>query len=411
MASRVGRRNFVGGMAGMALAAGLPMPAIAQGKPIRIGLLTVKTGPLAQGGIQMEQGTNLYLKDANGMMAGRKVELIVGDTGGNPAGAKTKAQELIERDNVDLIFGPLAAFELLAISDYVASKKVPILSLAAAEDMTQRKPNPYFVRASATAAQAMQPLGDYAAKELKYKTAMTIVEDFAFGYEQMGGFQRVFEDNGGRVTKKLWPPIVTPDYTPYLVQLAGVDVIVQGFAGSNPLKFLKQYKDAGLRLPLIGGETAGDDALLKSFGDEAIGMITASPYTADLDTPSNQKFVAGMLRDYENLPGLYAAGLYINGMVVAAALEATGGKTDDRDALIKALRAVSLTDTPRGPFHFDHFGNVVGTIYVRRCERKNDKLVNTTIKTYPSVSQFWTYDEKWFLAQPVYSRDYPPLKA
>ena len=411
MAARVGRRDFVEGVAGMALAAGLPMPAIAQGKPIRIGLLTVKTGPLAQGGIQMEQGTNLYLKDANGMMAERKVELIVGDTGGNPAGAKTKAQELIERDNVDLIFGPLAAFELLAISSYVAGKKVPILSLAAAEDMTQRKPNPYFVRASATAAQAMQPLGDYAAKDLKYKTAMTITEDFAFGYEQMGGFQRVFEDDGGRVTKKLWPPIVTPDYTPYLVQLAGVDVIVQGFAGSNPLKFLKQYKDAGLKLPLIGGETAGDDDLLKSFGDEAIGMITASPYTADLDTPSNRKFVAGMLRDYENLPGLYAAGLYINGMVAAAALQKTSGNTDDKDELIKALRAVSLEDTPRGPFHFDHFGNVVGTIYVRRCERKNDKLVNTTIKTYPSVSQFWTYDEKWFLAQPVYSRDYPPLKA
>jgi branched-chain amino acid transport system substrate-binding protein len=395
----------------MALAAGFPMPAIAQGKPIRIGLLTVKTGPLAQGGIQMEQGTNLFLKDANGMMAERKVELVVADTGGNPAGAKTKAQELIERDNVDLIFGPLAAFELLAISDYVASKKVPILSLAAAEDMTQRKPNPYFVRASATAAQAMQPLGDYAAKELKYKTAMTITEDFAFGYEQMGGFQRVFEDAGGRVLKKLWPPIVTPDYTPYLAQLAGVDVIVQGFAGSNPLKFLKQYKDAGLTMPLIGGETAGDDALLKSFGDEAIGMITASPYTADLDAPSNQKFVAGMLRDYENLPGLYAAGLYINGMVAQAALEATGGKTDDKDALIKALRAVSLTDTPRGPFHFDHFGNVVGTIYIRHCERKGAKLVNTTIKTYPNVSQFWTYDEKSFLAQPVYSRDYPPLKS
>jgi branched-chain amino acid transport system substrate-binding protein len=227
----------------------------------------------------------------------------------------------------------------------------------------------------------------------------------------MGGFQRVFEDAGGRVTKKLWPPIVTPDYTPYLVQLGGVDVIVQGFAGSNPLKFLKQYKDAGLKLPLIGGETAGDDALLKSFGDEAIGMITASPYTADLETPSNKKFVAGMIRDYENIPGVYAAGLYINGMVAAAALEKTGGKTDDKDALIKALRAVSLDDTPRGPFHFDHFGNVVGSIFVRRCEKKGSKLINTTIKTYPNASQFWTYDEKWFLAQPVYSRDYPAVKS
>jgi branched-chain amino acid transport system substrate-binding protein len=411
MTLRVGRRKLLGGDAAAALVANLPMPALAQARPIKIGLLTVKTGPLAQGGIQMEQGTRLFLKDSGDKLAARATELVVADTGGNPAGAKTKAQELIERDNVDMIFGPLAAFELLAISDYVASKKVPILSLAAAEDMTQRKPNPYFVRASATAAQAMQPLGDYAAKELKYKTAMSIVEDFAFGYEQMGGFQRVFEDAGGRVKAKLWPPIVTPDYTPYLAQLSGVDVIVQGFAGSNPLKFMKQYKDAGLTLPVIGGETAGDDALLKSFGDEAIGMISASPYTADLDTPSNQKFVAGMLRDYENLPGLYAAGLYINGMVADAALQKTGGKADDRDALIKALREVALTDTPRGPFHFDHFGNVVGNIYIRRCERKGGKLVNTTIKTYNNVSQFWTYDEKWFLEQPVYSRDYPALKS
>src|SRR6185437_13149867 len=151
------------------------------------------------------------------------------------------------------------------------------------EDMTQRKPNPYFVRASGTSAQGMHPLADYAAKELKYKSVITVTEDFAFGYEQMGGFQRVFEGDGGKVLKKLWPPIVTPDYTPYLAQLSGVDVIVQGFAGSNPLKFMKQYKDAGLTLPVIGGETAGDDALLKSFGDEAVGLISSCPYGADID--------------------------------------------------------------------------------------------------------------------------------
>ena len=407
MHAKLRRRTFLAGSA----AAALPMPAIAQNTPIRIGLLTVKTGPLAQGGIQMEQGTNLFLKDRNNTLAGRKVELIVGDTGGNPAGAKTKAQELIERDNVDMIFGPLAAFELLAISDYVAAHKTPILSLAAAEDMSQRKPNPYFVRASGTAAQNMHPLADYTAKELKYRTVITISEDFAFGYEQMGGFQRVFEGGGGRVMKKLWPPIVTPDYTPYIAQLTGVDAVVQGFAGSNPLKFMKQYKDAGMTLPVLGGGTAGDDALLKSFGDEAIGLITASAYTSDLDTPSNKKFIEGMVRDTGAIPGLYAAGLYINGMVTEAALEKTGGKTDDKEALIAAMRAVSLTDSPRGPFHFDHFGNVVGTVYIRRLERKDGKLVQTTIKTYPNVSQFWTFDEKWFLEQPVYSRDYPPLKS
>jgi branched-chain amino acid transport system substrate-binding protein len=408
MVARLTRRGFLAGTAG---AATLPMPAIAQNKPIRIGLLTVKTGPLAQGGIQMEQGTALFFKDRGNQMAGRPMELVSADTGGNPAGAKTKAQELIERDQVDMIFGPLAAFELLAISDYVAAHKTPILSLAAAEDMTQRKPNPYFVRASGTSAQPMHPLADYARKELGYKTAITIVEDFAFGYEQMGGFQRVFEDAGGHIVKKLWPPLVTPDYTPYLAQLTGVDVIVQGFAGSDPLRFMKQYHDAGLTLPVLAGGTAADDALMKSFGDEVLGMVSGSNYTSDLDTPSNKQFVAGMVRDTGAIPGLYAAGMYINGMVAEAAVQALDGKVDDKEALIKALRAVSLQDSPRGPFHFDHFGNAVGNVFIRRVVKQDGKLAQHTIKTYPNVSQFWTYDEKWFLEQPVYSRDYPPLKS
>lgn len=408
MSATLTRRRF---LVATALAATLPRPARAQSKPVRIGLLTVKTGPLAQGGIQMEQGTVRFFKDRNYTLAGRKAELIVADTGGNPAGAKTKTQELIERDKVDIIFGPLAAFELLAITDYTAQAKVPILSLAAAEDMTQRRPNPYFVRAAGTSAQYLHPIADYAAKELKFKRMITMADDFAFGHEQMGGFQRVFEDAGGRVVKKLWPPLVTPDYTPYLAQISGADAVVQGFAGSNPLRFMKQYKDHGLTLPVLGGGTAGDDALLKSFGDEAVGLISCSFYTGDFDSPSNRRLIEGMVRDYGNIPGLYAAGLYCNGMVAEAALEKTGGKTDDKEALIKALRAVSLTDTPRGPFHFDRLGNVVGSFYIRRCERKGDKLVNTTLKAYPNVSQFWTYDEKWFLSQPVYSRDYPPLKS
>src|SRR5438132_2620061 len=407
MSVRITRRNFLSGAAAVAMA---PAPVFAQQKPIKIGLLTVKTGPLAAGGIQMEQGLIRFLKDRNYTLAGRKVELVVGDTGGNPAGTKTKTQELVERDNVDMILGPLAAFELLAISDYAAQAKMPILSLAAAEDMTQRKPNPYFVRSSGASAQGMHPLAAYAAKELKFKRVITIADDFAFGHEQMGGFQRVFEDAGGRVVKKLWPPLVTPDYTPYLAQISGVDAVVQGFAGSNPLKFMKQYQDQGLKIPVLGSGPACDDALMKSFGDEAVGVISCSAYTADLDTPTNKRLIDGMLRDYGNVPGTYSAGLYINGMVAEAALEKTGGKTDDREALNRALRAVSLTDTPSGPFTFDHFGNVVGTFYIRRCEKKGDKLVNTTIKTYPKVSQFWTYDEKWFLSQPVYSRDYPPLK-
>jgi branched-chain amino acid transport system substrate-binding protein len=392
----------------------LAAPAVlrAQDAPFKIGLLTVKTGPLAQGGIQMEQGILTLLKEKNNTLAGRKIEFISADTGGNPAGAKTKAQEVIERDKVNVILGPLAAFELLAITDYVRDNQTPLISLAAAEDVTQRKANPFVIRPSATSAQCCHVIADYAAKELKYKRAATISEDFAFGHEQMSGFQRVFEDNGGKVVKKLWPPLVTPDYTPYIAQIRNVDCVFNGFAGSNPVKFMRAYADLGLkgRIPLLAGWTAMDDALLRTLGDEAVGVISAAFYSASHDTPSNKRFVDAMQKDYGVLPGGYSAGMYVAGQCVEAAIQALGGKADDRKALAEALHKVSLTDTPRGPVKFDQYGNVVGEVFIRRCERKGGQLTNTVIKTYPNVGQFWTYNEKEFLAQPVYARDVPPAR-
>jgi branched-chain amino acid transport system substrate-binding protein len=310
-----------------------------------------------------------------------------------------------------VILGPLAAFELLAISEYIAQQKVPMLSLAGAEDITQRKPNPYFLRPSACSSQAMHPMADFAAKELKLKRVVTISEDFAFGYEQMGGFQQTFEELGGKIVNKLWPPLVTPDYTPFVAQIGDCDGVCQGFAGSNPLRFMKTYASAGLKYPVVTGETGGDDALMRSFGDEAIGMYSSCPYTLDYESDSNKRFVAAMQKDYGVDPGFYAAGLYVATETVAAGLEKAGGKSDDKEAFVKALRSVELKDTPRGPIKYDHLGNVVGDFFIRRVDKENGKLVNKTVKTYHDVSQFWTYDEKEFLSKPVYSRNYPPLKS
>src|SRR5579863_5234383 len=126
---KLDRRHF---LYGAALTALPWAPAFAQSPAVKIGLLTVKTGPLAQGGIQMEQGIASFLKEQNNTLAGRKIELIAADTGGAPAGAKTKAQEVVERDGANIILGPLAANELLAITDYVRDREMPLVSLAAA---------------------------------------------------------------------------------------------------------------------------------------------------------------------------------------------------------------------------------------------------------------------------------------
>src|SRR6201984_2944679 len=138
----ISRRQFVGSVAGAGIASmAAPGHVFAQsGDPIRIGLLAAKTGPLASGGIDMDLALTMFLKERDNKLAGRKVELIVADAAGVPATARTKAQELIEKNNVHCIIGPLAAFEALAIADYLAEKEMPTLGGAAAEDIPPRNP-------------------------------------------------------------------------------------------------------------------------------------------------------------------------------------------------------------------------------------------------------------------------------
>src|SRR3954466_11549108 len=316
-----------------------PIVAQAQGEPIRIGFLTVRTGPLAAGGKQMEQGIQLFLKERNNVIAGRKVELIIADTGGNPAGAKTKTQELVERDHVHVIIGPLAAFEALAIDDYIRQTKMPTVSCsAAAEDLTQRKPNPYFVRSAASSGQPNHALGEYAAKNLKYKRVAIIADDFAYGHETAAAFQRVFEDNGGKVVQRLLPPLSVPDYGSYLAQLkTNVGRIYAGFAGANGFRCLRQYREHGLKLRVLGSMTTAGEGILRQMGDEALGVITGGWYAAGIDTPENKRFVEAVNKEYGVDPGYYTLGAYSAGALVELPPRAAQGQGGGKEELTNAL--------------------------------------------------------------------------
>jgi branched-chain amino acid transport system substrate-binding protein len=408
---QLSRRKFMASSAATAGAFAFPMPSIAQNAPLKVGLLTVKTGPLAAGGVHAEEGVTAFLKDKNFTLSGRKVDLIVADTAGVPATARTKAQELIEKNNVHCIIGPLAAFEALAIADYLTEKELPTLGVAAAEDMTQRHPSPWFVRLTSTSAQCAYPLAEYSAKELKYKKIVTIADDFAYGHEMCAGFQRVFEDNGGKVIQKIFTPLATPDYGSYVAQVKSADAIFLGTAGSNGFRFLRQFIEYGLKdkMAVIGGMTALDESVLRNMGDEALGILTTSWYSAELDNPLNKAFAPAFRKQFKYDPGYYAGSTYVSGEVLEAALKTIKGNVEDKKALMAAIRG-SNADTIRGVIKFDEFGNAVGDVYIRKVTKSDGRLVNSVVKTYPDVSQFWTYDKTAFLKNPVYSRDNPPAK-
>jgi branched-chain amino acid transport system substrate-binding protein len=409
----INRRKFLQGLAGAGATLATvhaPWVSAQAGGPIRVGLLTVKTGPLASGGIDMERALVMYLKERNDTLAGRKVELTVADTGGVPATARSKTQELVEKNHVHVLIGPLAAFEALAIDDYLREQQMPTLSVAAAEDMTQRKPNPWFVRGTSTSSQSAHPMADYCIKVLKWKRAGVIADDIAYGHEMVAGFQRVFEDGGGKIVQKLFPPLAVPDYGTYLAQLkTNVDGYFLGFAGSNGFRFMRQLNEYGLKdkVHVVGGMTALDEGVLRNMGDEALGILTACWYSAELDNAQNRKFAPAFRKEFGYDPGFYAAATYTEAAVLETALRAVKGRIEDKQAFMNALRQVHA-QTVRGPVSFDQYGNVVGSVYIRKVVRKEGRLVNSVVQTYPNVSQFWHYKPEEFLKNPVYSRNWPP---
>ena len=406
------RRRFIHATTAGAAALSLPARVFSQSGPIRLGLMTVKTGPLASGGIDMERALEQYLKERNSTLAGRKVDLLVADSGGVPAQARTKIQELVERDRIHAMIGPLDTASALAADDYIRSAQLLTLSVAAAEDMTQRKPNPWFTRGTSTSSQSAHPLADYCYKTLGYRRMVAIADDIAYGHEMCAGFQRVFEDLGGKIVQKTFPPLTVPDYGTYLAQLnPKADAIFLGFAGSNGFRYLRQFNEYGLkgRIAPVGGMTALDEAVLRNMGDEALGIVTSCWYSAEIDNPINRKFTAAFRSQWKYDPGFYAAATYTEAAVLEATLDQIKGNVEDKPAFMKAVRSIKV-DTCRGPVSFDQYGNVVGNVYIRKVARKEGRLVNSVIETYPNVSQFWTYKPEEFLKNPVYSRDWPPAR-
>jgi branched-chain amino acid transport system substrate-binding protein len=390
------------------------VPAWPQKGPIKLGFLTQMTGGGAAVGKDMSNGFMMSLEEISNQIVGRKVEVIIEDTQGDPAQALTRLRKLVESDKVNAVAGIFLANEGYALAPKVDEYRIPtVWAVVSADDLTQRKPTKWAVRTGWTSSQPNHPFGEYAAKTLGYKRVATIAMDYAFGWEQVGGFQKTFEEAGGQIVQKLWPPLGTTDFGPFLAQIKrDADAVFAVMVAASSLRFPKQYQDAGLkaRLPLIGGGTSFDEFVLPALGDEAIGAITPLIYSAAIDTPVNQRFVREFRKKYGKVPGYYAEASYTAARWIAEAAKAVGGNVEDKEKFLAALKKVEISDAPRGPIKLDTYGNPIQNIYVRKVEKRDGELWNTVIQTFTGVSQFWKYKPEEFLKQPVYDRNYPACK-
>jgi len=328
------------------LATGVTMlgPAGAQRKPIKIGFLAPLTGGAAQIGRDMVNGFEMYLEEAGQQMAGRKVEVIVEDTAGNPGTAISKFRKFVESDRVDMVVGEAFAHIGYALAPKAEEFRMPtIFPVIAADDLTQRKTSKWVVRLGWTGSQPSHPFGEYAAKTLGYKRVAVFGTDYAFGYEVVGGFQRSFEEAGGQVIQKLWAPLGTTDLAPYLSQIKrDADAAFIIVVAASALRFPAQYQDTGLRgrLPVIGGAVIVDESILPSFGDEALGIVTPLMYSAALDTPVNKRFVTEYRKRYGKIPSYFSETCYTSARWISDAARGVGGSVEDREKFMAAFRKV-----------------------------------------------------------------------
>ena len=393
----------------------IPNLGFAQEKePIKIGFLASLSGGFAQTGKDMVDGVNLYFEENGRMMAGRKVEFLIEDTEAIPATSLTKARKLVEMNKVDILYGENFAAATYALVPYVESTKTPTLfPVLATDDLSQRKRSPWVARCGWTHSGPMHALADYAYNVLGYRKMAMISLDYIFGWESAGGFQRVFEDLGGKIVQKIWCPVNTQDFSPYLGQInKNVDAIWTLQAGRLGVLFQKQYQEYGLKgkIPLIGQGTTTDETILPSMGDEALGVITGLHYSSAIDNPVNKAFVKKYRANFGKVPSYYSETCYVGMSVIKQAVTSLKGDVSNRQKVMQAIRSVSLKDAPRGPIQMDPYGTPIENMYIRKVERVGGELQNTVIYTYPNVSQFWKYKPEEYLKQPVYSRDYPPLK-
>jgi branched-chain amino acid transport system substrate-binding protein len=403
---------------GSCLALGLGTAAPASAEELRVGFIAPMTGIFAQVGKDMANGFQMYLDEHKGMLGGAKVKFIVEDNQGKPDGAVTKAKKLVLSDKVQMFVGGLLASTGYALAPVSSAEKTLYLaSIPAADDLTQRQLGkyPYFFRTGWTSSQPHQPLGQWACDQ-GYKKVVTVAADYAFGYEVVGGFQKVFEDCGGKVIQKIWPPLGTKDFGPYIPTIKGdADAVLSLMVGPMSLQFPKQMRGSGYKKPIIGGGTSYDEFALPFMGDEVIGDVSALQYSAAIQTPKNEAFVKAYRKKYGKVPSYYSESNYTTAQIIDEAMKKAGGKWPGPEAFIKLMSGLKI-EAPRGPVSFDDMRNPIQNIYIKKVEKKKmfgfDKaeLWNTVIKTYPNVSQFWTYGKEKFLKQPVYSRNFPPCK-
>src|SRR5579885_1198984 len=356
---------------------------------IKIGVILPYSGQFADGAAQEDNAIKLFMKQNGDTVAGKKIEIIRKDTGGiNPPVAKRLAQELVTRDNVDILTGFLLTPNALAGGDVSAEAKKFMVVMNAATAIITTK-SPYMARTSFTTPLINEPFGTWAAHH-GVKKVYTMVSDYGPGIDAEQAFQTGFKAAGGEVIGSVRMAVANPDFSAYVQKAKdlnpqGIYVFVPG--GAQPGALGKAMAERGIdpkKIKVMGQLEITDEHALASMGDAALGIITSGHYDYNHKSKLNEEFVKAYNAEFKRNPDFFSIGAWDGMHLIYAVLKKTGGKTDAQ-ALIDAAKGMKW-ESPRGPISIDpETRDIIQTVYIRRVEKVGGKLVNVEIDQIPNV--------------------------
>jgi branched-chain amino acid transport system substrate-binding protein len=343
-------------------------------EPIKIGAILDFTGPVADLGPKFKAGIELALEEAGYKVAGRDIKLIVEDGATDVTTALDKFKKLVEKDGIHICIGPLMGDAHLAIAPYASENKVLITSLINGMYETI-KYKTYIIYPTTVDAQTY-PFGQYAYQKLGYKSVITIGANYAGKIGYANGFAKGFQDAGGTLVQQLWPAVGSPDYSPFISTFKKADVVMYALEGPGPVsRFIYQYRQAGLKMPMVTITQDGDytPEALKELGDIALGIKGESSYSWQIDTRINKKFVQAIKGKTKVVPSCSEQNAFTLANVVLAGLKATNGD-DSFGKLWPAVLKLKM-DTPQGPLSFTPEGVAITDMYVTEAQKKDGEYV------------------------------------
>lgn len=332
------------------------MPARAA-EPVRIGMISTFSGPQGLLGEEILNGFKLALQQRNNQLGGVAVALTVGDDQLKPDIGRQLAQQMLDRDHVDVITGILNSAVLLALARPVEeADRILISSNAAPSQLAGSQCHADFFSIAGQNDASPEAVGTYLSAQ-GVQRVFLLAPNYQAGKDKMAGFKRTFK---GSIVGEVYTPFDQLDYAGEIAEIrrAAPEAVFEFLPGATGIAFLKQWHQSGVdaKVKLFADRGALDETMLAAVGDTIIGAATAASWSNALANAENDRFVAAYRAAYHRAPSLYAAEGYDTALLLDAALRKSGGKADAR-SLRQALLTAAAPSVRGQPvaFNVNHF--------------------------------------------------------